>query len=208
MYLHKFYFFALLLIITQPVFMGCSKNTLLSSEVTPDAHKITGPIFIVGVFHNRTAHNIYEDSLAVEFEQAGVKAFVSHNYGFGTAEPDQDKLQKVMAQTKAKTIIFTHLLDESKIDNRIAPIGDRHVVATYWDNVHGYHSIIYERSFAPESHTTTTTDFIETTLFNWESDERIWTGRTKSKNLNSFLADDDKQLEDILINALKKAGLL
>jgi hypothetical protein len=55
---------------------------------------------------------------------------------------------------------------------------------------------------------TRTDDFIDVTLFDYQSDKPIWSVSSKSVNLNHFLRADDEQLENLYIKDLKHHHLL
>lgn len=188
---------------------GCTKSTLKYSwsDNTYEG-TVKEPILVIGVFKEPTAHKIYEDSFVAEFQKAGVVALPSYKYDLGTSQPSMEKLQQIVKQAGASTVLITHLLNEKSSSYQFPEKGYVYAGGMTWDEVSGYHSAIYAAVWGGNKSVDKTVDRMEAVLFDGKSGKHIWSARSKSVNLNKMLRIDDAQLEELFIKDLKAHKLL
>lgn len=199
----------LTLLISSILLLGCAQNRLNDSWADSEYHgPIEGPVLVIGVFKDSTAHKIYEDSFVAKLQTAGVKAIPSHQFNLQTPKPSAEKIRQVVQQTGATSILYTHLLSENTksfefLSTRYAVAG----VATL-DGAYGYHSTIYAETFGGSETVDKTTDLMATVLFDVKSGKLIWSAHSKSVNLNNMVRADDERLEALFIKDMKAHNIL
>jgi hypothetical protein len=73
----------------------------------------------------------------------------------------------------------------------------------YGNSLEGYQSYVVELTLDQGYTMTRTDDFIDATLFDFQSNKPIWSSSSKSVNLNPILRVDDGQLDNLYINYMK-----
>ena len=188
---------------------ACAKSSLLSSQVDDSfSGPVSGPILVVGVFKEPTAHKIYEDSFVKELNKIGFKAIPGYQYGLGQDPPDKKRLEQVMQETGATALLITHLTDEKKASEELRPMDEGQFNVVYWDNAHHYHRLVYDLSWDSELTITNKVDLMMASLFDWKSGRCVWSARSKSRDLNDHLQKDDEQLEELFIKDMRHHHLL
>ncbi len=189
--------------------MGCAKSSLMSTSVQDSHHgPVQGPLLVVGVFANPTAHKIYENSFVENLKQAGINALPSSQYNFATAQPDKKELAAIIEASGAKTVLITHFLGEETIKEELPPLGEIDYIFSYWDAIAGYQSVVGEYDVVEEQNVDKHIAVLEAVLFDVKSGKQIWAARSKSVNLDNYLRKDDTQLESLFIQDMKKHNLI
>jgi hypothetical protein len=199
-------FYCLLLSIV--LVQSCAKNRLTSSWVDESFKgPIKGKMLVVGVFKDPTTHKIFENSFVAKLNQAGVDASPSYNYGTGEKRHSKEWLQQIIKESKATTLLFTHLVKESKQTEEMAPHGLILGGAMIDGDLYGYQSYVVGLTLEPGYSMSRTEDFMQASLFDCQTQKPIWKVGSKSVNLNHFLRADDELLEEVYIKNMKQHHL-
>ena len=179
---------------------ACVKNRLTSSWVDQSFQgPIKGKILVIGIFKDPTTHKIFEDSFVESLVKAGADAIPSYPYGQIHARHSKDWLHQAIEQSGASFVLFTHLSVEKKQVDTVAPHGLILGGEMAGNSLEGYQSYVVELTLEQGYTLTRTDDFIDATLFDYQSDKPVWSSSSKSVNLNHFLRADDEQLENLYI---------
>ena len=143
-----------------------------------------------------------------ELTDAGAKAISSYRYGQAGETLEGKKLESAVKTSGASFILFTHLLSEKHLSESLRPLEQGRVYMSAWDRIHGYHQAIYVYGWDEELTVDESVEYIETSLLDCSSGMQIWSARTRSHNLDDHLKKDDTQLEQLLIEDMKRNGLL
>lgn len=169
---------------------------------------VKGKILVIGIFKDPTTHKIFEDSFVESLVKAGADAIPSYPYGQESARHSKEWLHQTVEQSGASFVLFTHLSGEKKHVDTVAPHGLILGGGTSGYSLEGYQSYVVELTLEQGYTLTRTDDFIDATLFDYQSDKAIWSSSSKSVNLNQFLRADDEQLDNLYINDMKLHHLL
>lgn len=195
-YCARCFLFAHLLAVTL-LFTGCAHNKLTDSWVNPEYRgKLKGPVFIMGVFTDSTAHKIFEDSFVEEFAKIGIKAIPSYAYNFDTGQVNKKTLYQTLHTTGAMELLIIHLTNESTLSYQFPEKDYAWAGEVSWQAGYGYYSTIYADVWGGEKEVDKTVDLMEATLLDAEKGTRIWSARMRSVNLNKFVRANDEQLEE------------
>jgi len=196
-------------ITTAVLLQSCAQDTLTSSWVDQSFKgPIKGRIVVVGIFKDPTAYNIFEESFVATLVKAGADAVPSHQYGQGYQRHSKEWLHQVVKESGAAAILITHLSNEKKETENVAPHGLILGGAMYGDGAEGYQSYMVEVTLEQGYTLNRTEDFIDVTIFDGQTNKPIWSARSKSVNLNQLLRKDDVQLENLYISNMKRDRIL
>ncbi|MBM9512949.1 hypothetical protein [Desulfogranum marinum] len=179
---------------------GCAHNKLTDSWINAEYRgKLKGPVFIMGVFTNPTAHKIFEDNFVEEFGKIGIKAIPSYAFNFGTDQVNKKTLQQTLHTTGAREVLIIHLTNESTSSYQFPEKDYAWAGAVSWQAGYGYYSTIYADVWADDREIDKTIDVMEATLLDAEKGTRIWSAKMHSVNLNKFVRTNDEQLEELFL---------
>ena len=185
------------------LFTGCAHNKLTDSWINPEYRgKLKGPVFIMGVFTDPTAHKIFEDSFVEEFDKIGIKAVPSYAYSLGTSQINKETLHQTLRNAGARELLIIHLTNENSSSYQFPEKHYAWAGEVSWQSGYGYYSTIYADVWG-ETEVDKTVDLMEATLLDAESGARIWSARMRSVNLNKFVRTNDEQLEERFLKDMK-----
>ncbi len=209
MYLNKRFFQLLCCLMLAILGQSCAQDTLTSSWIDQSFKgPVKGRIVVVGVFRDPTAYNIFEESFVATLRKAGAEAVPSHQYGQGYQRHSKEWLHQVVKESGAAAILITHLSDEKKETENVAPHGLILGGAMYGNGAEGYQSYMVELTLEQGYTLNRTEDFIDVTIFDGQTGNPIWSASSKSVNLNQLLRKDDVQLENLYISDMKRDHIL
>ena len=205
----KYYLIIAALFCLPLLLQGCGKSKLVTSwmDDTKPGYRLN-KVLVIAVFKDPITQRIYENSFVNLLNNVGVEAFPGSAYRLGPDEPDKESIASALTKSGAGSILITHILSNTKSTYTVAPMVDYASYFTYWDSVYGYHSYVYEQTFAPAETIETRHERMAVTLFDAESGKAVWSAISESTNFEDRLRVDDEELERLFINDMKKKQLL
>ncbi len=188
---------------------ACAGSSLLSSWSNPAVQQpVPGPILVVGVFSNPTAHRIYEESFVENIEKTGVAALPSSRFTDRTSKLDRAEMEKIIRRSGAKEVLVTTLVGEKVKKEKLPPLGEDEIVYGYWSRATGYHAREEEDDFVDSQNVSQRIDTMEAVLFDAATGRKLWQARSRSTDLNEYLRRDDNRLEQLFIRNMQEHHLL
>ncbi len=159
---------------------SCSTNRLLSSWNDTSYNKASiAPILVLGVAkNNETKRRIYEDTFVDSLNGIQIKAIASYTLNKQSIEPTEKALRTIIKKTKAKTILITHLVNNTE---KAFFIPSSVLIGTNsYDRLYSYFPFIHHSVASSGSFVSTRKVILETSLYDVETEKLIWAARTKS----------------------------
>jgi len=227
----KHLFYTLLL---TGILMGCSKTTtMIASWKRPDFVAKKYQKLGVVVFSPRmSSRAIVETDMAYEFRVRGVKAigtfdvfpFAGRKELIQKMDPEElkQKVRKRVNDMKMDALLTITVLDKEKEQRYVqgtnvsvgvgAPIyGAGYPYysghAAYRHSYYGYYAYAAGTVYDNGYYTTTTTYFVETNVYDVETEQLIWTGQTKTKDPDS-LEKESKNFAKLIVDEILKKQVL
>jgi hypothetical protein len=188
---------------------GCGHSKLVTSWMNDSkpGYRLS-KVLVIAVFKDPITRKIYENSFINLLKNVGVEAFPGSAYRLGSNEPNDEDIASALTKTGAGSILITHILSKTKSTYTVAPEVDYASYFTYWDSFYGYHSYVYEQTFAPAETIETRHERMAVTLFDADRGKPVWSAISESVNFEDRLRVDDEELEKLFINDLKEKQLL
>lgn len=187
---------------------SCSSSKILSSwsDTTLTPYR-AGTILIVGVAKDETKRRIYEDTFADSLKEAGITAIPSYTVSKQSIQPNEKSLRAILAKTKSTSVLITHMIghdEKAFYQPGAAMIGSNRF---YNSGLYGYYPFVYNSIWNTGSFITTTTVILETTIYDVQSEKRIWMARSESID-PVMTRKYYQELTDLFLRDLKKKNLL
>ncbi|MBL7472306.1 hypothetical protein [Robertkochia sediminum] len=198
---------------------SCGSSTSMTESWTNKDALGQGPynsVFIIAMTGNMVAKALIEDELAFYANKRGVQAIKAHDVFPATFSegnrPDKATIMKLIRDTGADAILTVTLLDK-ETESRYVPgntnyaYGYRPMAYSYYGNFYGYYRTLYPVAYDPGYYTTDKIYYMETNVYNAETEELLWSGQSKTYNpssLESFTQD----YTEALIKRLDKDKLI
>ncbi len=191
------------------IFQACAKSTIVTSwmDETGTDYRMD-KVLVIAIFKDSISQKIYEKSFVDLLNKAGVQAFAGSSYKLGPDEPHQGAIDSALEQTEATSVLITHILSETTDSYTIAPMDYYVGYGGSYDSIHGFHTYVYERTFAPAETVEKRHERMAVTLLDGATEKPVWSAISESINLEERLQVDDKELERLFINDLKKKKIL
>jgi hypothetical protein len=205
----KFFLIIFALFCLPLLFQGCGHSKLVTSwmDNSKPEYRLS-KVLVIAVFKDPITQRIYENSFVNLLKNAGVAAFPGSVYRLGPNEPNNEAIASALTETGAGSILITHILSKTKSTYTVAPMVDYSSYFTYWDSYYGYHSYVYEQTFAPAETIETRHERMAVTLFDADGGKAVWSAISESVNFEDILRVDDEELERLFINDMRKKQLL
>jgi len=205
------YFLIIALLSCIPLLLqGCGHSRLVTSwmDESKPGYRLN-KVLVIAVFKDPITLKIYENSFVHLLKNANIEAFPGSVYRLGSNEPDSEDIASALTKTGADSILITHILSNTKTTYTVAPMVDyASYYTTYWDSFYGYHSYVYEQTFAPAETIETRHERMAVTLFDAHGGKPVWSAISESVNFEDRLRLDDEELERLFINDMRKKQLL
>ena len=165
-------------------------------------------VFIAVMGPSVEAKNMLENELAYRVNNRGAKAFKSHDIFVSTFSkdnlPEKSEMLKIIRDTGAETI-FTVALKDKETTTRYVPGTSTYYAPMgygYYGNFYGYYSNFYPMAYEPGYYKEDKIFYVESNLYDTETEELIWSAQSKTYNPDSsedFVKDYTQALIDRLI---------
>ena len=173
-------------------FLSCTpSNKISGSWKNPELDTSTVQnVFIAAITQNMEARQKVENHLAEELKAKGVQTTLSHSVFPPDLKPDSSNRQMIIEkikQTGADAILTISLLDQ-KSETRYVPGTSYAPVGRYgyYGSFYGYYNYAYGATYSPGYYTTDKTYFLETNLYDIESQKLLWSAQSQSYNPSSI----------------------
>jgi hypothetical protein len=147
-------------------------------------------LFIAAMTSDLDVRSKMESALAVKAKERGLEVTQSMDVfppGFTKNDiPSKEKLAEIIRGTKSD-VILTVAVKSKKEETRYVPGSATTMYAPYprygyYGGFYGYYGQTYQNGY----YTTDEIVFLETNLYDVESEELIWSGQTKTTNATNF----------------------
>lgn len=190
------------------VLSSCSASRLLSTWQSQIAEQFTTQsILVIGIAKDETKRRIYEDTFSDSFQAIGVKAVPSYTVSKQPISPDETVLRGIVAKSGCDSVLITHIVGatEKEFYQRHTMIVGTNSVSNY--GLYGYYPFIYNSVYSGGSYVSTTRVILETSLYDVQTEERVWSARSES--IDPVMTKNYYQeLIDLFISDLKRKQIV
>jgi len=196
--------------------MSCSSSTRITgSWVNPEAKgKATSDksVFIASLTRNMEVRTRIETALANEAAKQNIKAIKSTDYftpEFYKSMPTKDQLLSQIKKTGADAILTVSLINKES-ETRYVPGSTRYAPMPgyrWYGGFYSYYNYWYPYLYDPGYYVTDKTYFLETNLYDANTEELIWSAQSETVNPSSIDAFA-KEYPKKLVARMTKDGLL
>lgn len=175
---------AALLIMLSLLFSSCAGGNRMIGSWKDASYTgpVKGRVLVVGVARNDTHRRIFEDSLVVNLKTEGVDGVAGYTFADDGVEPTEAAIRAVMKQSGASTVLVTHVIGSGEKNRYFPAIGDTFVGRGYYGGLHSYYPRVYNFVYMPAQNVNTETVTLETGLYDGNSGQLIWIGRSEAVN--------------------------
>lgn len=181
-----------------------NKDTSVSSGINT--------ILVTALTGRTTARQQVENDLSEALERAGYRAIKSMDvipptFTAGN-KPDRNELLSKITETGADAILTVALIDEETESRYVpgsagyAPIPRFGYYGTFW----GYYNTWYPTLHSPGYYEEDKVYFIETNLYDGDSEELLWSAQSESYNPKS-LTDFASGFASVVVKRMEKDGI-
>lgn len=205
--MRRFRFWAWVLLASLAAAGGCGTKQLISQWSNP-AYGASGfpfkRIMVIGATDQTSIRRNFEDELAAALKTAGVDAVQSYRYVPENGKVAEARLKEAVRKANADSVIMTRLL---RVEQRTE------VSPGYYDpypafGLYGwYSSAWYGGFYTPPRVYSYPVYFSETTLYDVEKDEVVWTGTIRTIDPENLDQAIDNYVETV-VGALKDKNLV
>jgi hypothetical protein len=205
----------LCLIVTGMIFSSCGPSTHITAAWTnPDA---TIPpdqkILVVALTTNMANKRAVEDALVEKLKANNVEASSAMSVfppNFMGTKPSKDDILNKVRSDKFTSVLTLTLLDAQE-ETRYVP-GNTTMYAPYprygyYGSFGGYYGNYYSAVYDPGYYSTTKTYFIESNLYDANSEELIWSAQSKTYD-PSNISSGSRDLASALVYEMKNDNII
>jgi hypothetical protein len=194
--------------------MGCSSTStkITGTWKNPDQKQGYNRIIVTALTENLKARQTVENDLAVELGQEGVKTTKSLDIlppSFtASKEPDREAILGKIKGQKVDGILTITLVDK-ETDSRYVPGSFGYTPITrfgYYGRFWGYYTNWYPTMVSPGYYVDDKIYFIETNLYDADTEELIWSAQSETYNpldLSSF----SSEFASLVVDRMRTDGL-
>lgn len=164
------------------VFLSACTNTKLSQVwVDPDQHKTYHHLLIIGIADSEQHRRAYESYFVQELEAKGIQARASYKLIKSGEKIDRDTVARAIAGLDIDGVLVTHLVAVDK-ETIYRPSMDYMPAygAGYYGGLYSYYPHVNTYVHRPGYYTTHETVTLETNLYDVESEELVWSARSRT----------------------------
>lgn len=189
------------------ILSACSPSRLLSSWKSDSLQEYTlDHVLVVGVAKDETKRRIYENTFTDSLVNSGIHAVASYSASPQAIKPDKKHLREVVQKTAAQSVLITHVVSENGAEfyqptNVIVRTNNFHT------GLYGYYPHLFNHVVHSGSYVNTTKVVLETSLYDVQTEARIWSARTESID-PVMTRKYYQQLIDLFLSDLEKKNLL
>ncbi|TRZ41950.1 hypothetical protein DMZ48_15030 [Robertkochia solimangrovi] len=201
------------------LFVSCGSSTSITGSWKNEnalQSKTYKKVFIMAITTNVPAKTIIEDEYAFYAKRNGMEVVKGHDEFPGTftkqTVPSRDQLIKIIRDT-GSDVIMTITLQDKETQSRYVPgttnyaMGYNPMGFGYYGSFYGYYNYWYPMTYDPGYYTTDKIYFLETNLYDVQSEELLWSAQSKTYN-PSDLEDFTKDYTQAIIKKMQSDGLL
>ncbi|MCF1191335.1 hypothetical protein LRR18_07015 [Mangrovimonas sp. AS39] len=209
----------LLILCISVLLVSCGSSTKIVGAWTNKdklATRTKGSVFILAMTNNTQAKNVMEEEIAFQAGQRGIKATKSKDIFIQkfTKEdmPSKEYLLREIKATGAKTI-FTVNLQDKETTTRYHPGNEMYVsgyspyMYGYYNSFYGYYNYSFPITYTPGYYDTTKTFYLETNLYDVETEELLWSAQSKTYD-PADMEDFIKSYSEAIIHQMIEDGVL
>lgn len=189
---------------------SCANTKISQSWVEPANKKTYKDLLIIGIAESEQNRRAYESYFADDLKTMGIEAEASYKLIKSNQKIDRDTVSKAIAGLNIDGVIVTHLLavDEETI---YRPTMDYMPMygGGYYGGLYSYYPHVNTYVSRPGYYTTHETYTIETNLYDVETEELVWSARTRTfspESVDEVITDLTKLLIKDMVdkNLIKK----
>lgn len=197
-----------ILVLTALFLSACANTKISQSWVEPDHKKVYNDLLIIGIGESEQNRRAYESHFVEELKSRGIEAEASYTILKNNAKIDRDTVTEAIKGKDIDGVIVTHLVavDEETI---YRPSMDYMPMygGGYYGGLYSYYPHVNTYVHRPGYYTTHETYTLETNLYDVESEELVWSARSRTfspESVQEVIVD----LTKLLINDLEEKGLI
>ncbi|MBA7532896.1 hypothetical protein ES705_25126 [subsurface metagenome] len=215
-------------IIISIAILGCTGSTKLTVSYTQEniQPKKYNKLAIVALTNSDPNRLVLEEALANKFKADGINAIITFNIFPLAGRPDvladmnldpediKNHIRKTVKENNIDALIIISLLNtrqvERYVNRSVSTVGyyDPIMYPTYNYRYYDYYWYVHNTTHNTGYYTTETTYFVETNLYDVETEKLLWTGQTKTENMSSIEAEAPKFAKIIVWDILGKKVLI
>ncbi len=178
---------AAILCVTTVLLVSCTNTKISQSWVEPDNKKSYNDLLIIGIAESEQNRRAYESHFVEELRIHGVEGEASYKLIKSNEKIDRDTVAKAIEGLNIDGVIVTHLVavDEETIYRPSTGYmyGGAYGVGYgggYYGGLYSYYPHVNTYVNNPGYYTTHETYTLETNLYDVESEELVWSARSRS----------------------------
>jgi hypothetical protein len=172
------------LVIASVIFVASCANTKISqSWVEPDNKKSYNDLMIIGIAASKQNRRAYEGHFVEQLKSHGVEAVASYKLIKSDEKIERDTVLKAIEGMDIEGVIVTHVTatDEETIYRPGTSYGyGGHGYGGYGGSMYGYYPHVNTYVHSPGYYTTHETYTLETNLYDVETEELVWSARSRT----------------------------
>ncbi len=186
---------------------SCSNTKLSQTWSDPDATSSYSNIMIVGVTEKEQLRRAYETYFSQHLKERGIESIASYKLIDHKSEmqigQDKNSFQTIVKAaiegSDIDAVLITHLvaIDEEEIyrpsPDYLPAYGPVYYSTSYYDNMYGYHGYVATYVGQPGYLTNEKTYTLETSLYDVDTEELIWSTRSRTFSPESM----DEGIEEL-----------
>ena len=187
---------------------ACANTKISQSWVDPDHKKVYKDLLVIGVAQSEQNRRAYESYFVEELKAIGVEAVASYKLIKSDQKIDRETVTKAIDGLGIDGVLITHLLavDEETI---YRPSMDYMPMygGGYYGGMYSYYPHVNTYVHRPGYYTTHETYTLETNLYDVETEELVWSARSRTfspESVDEVIVD----LTRLLIADLKDKKLI
>ncbi len=201
------------LCLTSILLASCANTKISQSWVEPDNKKSYGDLLIIGIAESEQNRRAYESHFVDDLRAMGIEAEASYKLIKSNEKIDRDTVAKAIDGLNIDGVIVTHLVavDEETVyrPSTGSMYGGYGVGygGGYYGGLYSYYPHVNSYVNNPGYYTTHETYTLETNLYDVESEELVWSARSRSfapESVQEVIVD----LTNLLIQDLKDKNLI
>jgi len=209
MYLFKRHIFKATLLFSLAVLLaGCANTKLEQSWVVPNNTKTYDDLFIIGIASSEQNRRAYESNFVAELNDNKIKATASYLLIKSSEKMNRKTVLKAIKGLNIDAVFTTHLVAVEE-DTVYRPSPDIYSYGGYgaygggyyggghYGNFYNYYPHVNSYVHNPGYYTTHETYTLESNLYDVDSEELIWTARSRTfspESIDEIIVDVTKLL--------------
>ena len=205
---------AAVICVTFILLASCANTKISQSWVEPDNKKSYNDLLIIGIGESEQNRRAYESHFIEELKARGVEAEASYKLIKSNEKIDRDTVTKAIKGLGMDGVIVTHMVavDEETIYRPTTGYGYGGYGGIgygggHYGGMYSYYPHVNSYVHNPGYYTTHETYTLETNLYDIESEELVWSARSRTfspESVQEVIVD----LTKLLINDLEDKNLI